>query len=155
MRREVKLLIAEDDEGHASLIQKNLKRAGISNPIIQFKDGQEVLDFFFNDEGGFDSDEELAYLLLLDLNMPKVDGEHVLKRIKADEELRKMSVIVITSNDDPREVEKCHHLGCSNYITKPVDYDSFVDAVKKLGLFLMIVEVPSIKRKKGENGGDN
>jgi len=76
--------------------------------------------------------------------MPKIDGVEVLRNIKKDKEFRKIPIIMLTTTDDPREVEHCHKLGCSNYITKPVDYEKFVDVIKKLGLFLMIVEVPDI-----------
>jgi CheY-like chemotaxis protein len=81
--------------------------------------------------------------------MPKVDGIEVLRQIKEEKELRKIPVIMVTTTDDPREVEHCHLLGCSNYITKPVDYDKFVNAIRQLGLFLMIVQVPAI------NGNSN
>lgn len=148
MRKEVKILIVEDDEGHVVLIRKNLQRAGITNPMIEFNNGREVLDFLFENKTNSKPEDSRAYLLLLDLHMPGISGEEVLQRLKADEELKKISVIIITNNNDPKEVEKCHQLGCSNYISKPVIYDRFVDAIKKLGLFLMIVEVPTIKPKK-------
>jgi len=144
MKKEVVILIAEDDEGHASLIRKNLKRAGVSNEIHHFKDGQEALDFLMGTNNGQHRKSGAAYLLLLDIRMPKVDGVEVLRQIKGDEELCKMPVIMITTTDDPREVENCHRLGCSNYIAKPIDYEKFVESIKQLGLFLMVVEVPSI-----------
>ena len=144
MKKEVVILIAEDDEGHASLIRKNLNRAGITNEIQHFKDGQEILDFLMGDNNGHHRKSGTAYLLLLDIRMPKVDGVEVLRQVKQDEELRKIPVIMITTTDDPREVEKCHKLGCSNYITKPIDYDKFVESIKQLGLFLMVVEIPAL-----------
>ena len=144
MRKEVIIVIAEDDEGHATLIQKNLKRAGISNNFLWLKDGQETLDFFFSRGERPHREERTPYLLLLDLRMPKVDGVDVIRELKRDDELRKIPIIVITTTDDPREVEHCHALGCSNYITKPVDYDRFVAAIRQLGLFLRVVEVPQI-----------
>lgn len=144
MKKEVSILIAEDDMGHAALIRKNILRAGITNAILHFKDGQELLDFLFKKEDAPHRTTEVSYLLLLDIRMPKVDGVEALKYIKKDKEFRKMPVIMLTTTDDPREVENCHKLGCSNYITKPVDYEKFVDVIKKLGLFLMVVEVPGI-----------
>lgn len=144
MKREVVILIAEDDEGHATLIKRNLKRAGISNEIMHFKDGAEVLDFLMGNNGGPHRQSNRAYLLLLDIRMPKVDGVEVLRRVKQHDELRKMPVIMITTTDDPREVENCHTLGCSNYITKPIDYEKFVESIRQLGLFLMVVEVPQL-----------
>jgi len=144
MKKEVIIIIAEDDVGHAFLIKKNLRRAGISNEILHFKDGQETLDFFLGRNEGTHRVIDAGYLLLLDIRMPKVDGVGVLRQIKQDEELRKMPVIMITTTDDPREVEHCHSLGCSNYITKPIDSNKFVEAIIQLGLFLMVVEVPKL-----------
>ncbi len=144
MKKEVSILIAEDDMGHAALIRRNLKRSGISNTVLHFKDGQEVLNFLFRSGAPPHRKKGESYLLLLDIRMPKVDGVEVLRRIKEDEELKKIPVIMITTTDDPREVEKCHRFGCSNYITKPVDYSKFVESIKKLGYFLMVVEIPTI-----------
>lgn len=150
MESKVNILIAEDDLGHATLIKKNLRRAGIRNKIVHFKDGQEILDFLFDRYKGPKAKSRQAYLLLLDIRMPKVDGVDVLKKIKSDPILKTMPVIMITTTDDPREIELCHRLGCSNYVTKPVDYDNFVEAIKKLGLFLLVVQIPEIG---GETAG--
>jgi CheY-like chemotaxis protein len=144
MEQEILILIAEDDEGHAALIKKNLKRAGILNQILHFKDGQEILDYLFKRGSGPHWQSGTPIVVLLDIRMPKVDGVEVLRQIKQDPELRKIPVIVVTTTDDPREVEKCHAIGCSNYVTKPVDYDKFVKAIRQLGLFLAVVQVPKI-----------
>jgi CheY-like chemotaxis protein len=141
MQKEIKILIAEDDEGHATLIKKNLNRSGIVNEITHFKDGQEILDFMTH-KNGKGLQKGISYLILLDIRMPKLDGIEVLRQIKSDELLKKIPVIMITTTDDPDEVEKCHQLGCNNYITKPIDYVKFVDVIRQLGLFLSIVEVP-------------
>jgi len=142
MKRDVNILIAEDDDGHAALIERNLKRAGLANPITRFRDGQELLDFLLGEGSEPHRNPDAAYLLLLDIRMPRLDGVEVLSRIKQDPELRKIPAIMITTTDDPREIEKCHEIGCSNYITKPIDYEAFVEAIRRLGLFLMVVEVP-------------
>ncbi|MBL7128113.1 MAG: response regulator [Ignavibacteria bacterium] len=147
MKNEVKIIIAEDDEGHATLIEKNLRRSGILNETIWFKDGQETLDYLFQKNKKVKRESGDSLLLLLDIRMPKLDGTEVLQRVKEDKELRKMPVIMITTTDDPREVEKCHDLGCSSYLTKPIDYDKFVEVIRKLGLFLLVVEVPTINGK--------
>ena len=144
MKKEVVIILAEDDEGHAALIKKNLKRTGISNPIIHFKNGQETLHFLLMKGEKPHIEPGKAYLLILDIRMPKVNGYDVLREIKQDNELRKMPVIILTTTDDAREVENCYKSGCSNYITKPVDYDKFVKAIKQLGLFLLVVEIPVI-----------
>lgn len=144
MNREVTILIAEDDEGHADLIRKNLARSGIANPIIRFKDGQEISDFLFCRGSGPRRESGKPYILLLDIRMPKMDGTEVLRQIKGDAELRKMPVVMVTTTDDPREVALCHALGCNSYITKPVEYDAFVNAIRQLGMFLLVVQVPEL-----------
>ncbi len=141
---EVHILVAEDDAGHARLIEKNLTRAGLSNPIIRFDNGQAVLDFLFRRGSGPKRGSDLAYLLLLDIRMPQIDGIEVLRQIKQDVELRKMPVIILTTTDDPREVERCHSIGCASYIVKPVDYTKFAKAIEGLGLYLSLVQVPEI-----------
>jgi CheY-like chemotaxis protein len=146
MTMEVTILIADDDAGHARLIEKNLGRAGLHNATRRFEDGQQVLDFFFGPSGPATHRPEAAYLLLLDIRMPKVDGVEVLRRLKGDHELRKIPVIMLTTTDDPREVDRCHSLGCNSYIVKPVDYEKFADAIKNLGLFISLVKVPEIEQ---------
>ena len=141
---EVVILIVEDDDGHALLTEKNLRRAGIRNEMLRFKDGQEILDFLFRNGAGRKRENQAPYLLLLDIRIPKIDGVEVLRQIKQDGELRKIPVIMLTTMDDPREVEACHQLGCSHYIVKPVEYDKFADVLRQLGLFLKIVQVPQI-----------
>ncbi len=144
MKKEMVILIAEDDKGHAALIQKNLRRSGINNDFIHFKDGEETLNFLFRKTEEPRMVSGTPYLLLLDINMPRVDGVEVLRQVKGDQELRKMPVIMLTTTDDPREVERCHSMGCNSYVAKPVDYDRFVEAIQQLGLFLMVVKVPGI-----------
>ena len=145
--REVAILIAEDDAGHALLIEKNLTRAGLHNKIERFDNGQAVLDFLFRRGSGPQRVLERPYLLLLDIRMPQVDGVEVLRQLKEDPELRKIPVLMLTTTDDPREVERCHAIGCASYIVKPVDYDKFAEAIKSLGLYISLVEVPEIKGK--------
>jgi len=152
MNQDVVILVAEDDEGHAGLIKRNLARAGVVNELLNFRDGQEILDFLFQRGDGPHRESGTAYVLLLDIRMPKVDGIQVLKQVKADPELRRLPVVMITTTDDPREVEHCHELGCSNYIAKPIDYERFVNAIRQLGLFLAVVQVPTINGEGKNNG---
>jgi CheY-like chemotaxis protein len=144
MKEEVVVLIVEDDDGHARLIEKNLRRASIKNEMLRFTDGQQILDFLFRRGEGRQREDCAPYLLLLDIRIPKIDGVEVLRQIKQDEELRKIPVIMLTTTDDPLEVDACHRLGCSHYIVKPVEYDKFSAALGQLGLFLKIVQVPQI-----------
>ena len=142
--REVTILIAEDDDGHAELITRNLQRAGLLNRTVCFRDGQEALDYLFGSDGNPGGSASGTMLLLLDIRMPRVDGIEVLRRIKESQRLRRMPVIVITTADDPDDIKRCHDLGCNSYIAKPVQYDKFVEAINTLGLFLMVVEVPHL-----------
>lgn len=144
MRSEVIILVADDDVGHLRLIEKNLQRAGLNNPVEIFSDGQAVLDFLKGRDPARRLEPDRAYLLLLDIRMPKVDGIDVLREIKADAELKRMPVCMLSTTDDPREVDRCHEIGCSNYIVKPVDYEKFASAIRQLGLFISLVKVPEI-----------
>ena len=144
MTQEVVIIIAEDDAGHARLIEKNLGRVGLHNPIQRFENGQDVLDFLFRRGPGLHRKSDTAYLLLLDIRMPKVDGVETLRQIKEDPSLRRLPVIMLTTTDDPREIERCHLLGCNSYIVKPVDFDKFAEAIAQLGMFVSLVKVPEI-----------
>jgi CheY-like chemotaxis protein len=139
------ILIADDDDGHAFLVEDNLRRGGVNATFLRFSDGQEVLDFLFGrvQTPAFQPDH--AYLLLLDIRMPKVDGISVLQQIKGDERLRKLPVIMLTTTDDPREIDRCHALGCNVYVHKPVSFDSFTHAITELGKFVSLVKVPHLK----------
>jgi CheY-like chemotaxis protein len=139
------ILLAEDDDGHAQLIQRNLKRAGVVNEIVRTRDGQEALDYI-RSQGAFANRAPGApVLLLLDIKMPRVDGVGVLTALKADPKTAQIPVIMLTTTDDPREVVRCYQLGCSVYITKPVQYQDFVEALTRLGMFLEIIKVPHAK----------
>ena len=141
MNNEVTILIADDDDGHAALIGKNLRRAGLRNPTERFADGQEALDFLFSDH----LLPPYHYVLLLDIRMPKVDGIEVLRRIRESPRLRRLPVIILTTTDDPREVDRCHELGCSSYVVKPVESEAFMNAIRQLGLFLSVTAVPHLE----------
>jgi CheY-like chemotaxis protein len=135
----VMIILAEDDDGHATLVERNLRRAGLDNGFVRLRDGQEALDYLIAPEV-----RELdSCVLLLDIKMPRVDGIEVLRRLKSDPRTALLPVVMLTTTDDPREVERCYQLGCNVYITKPVEYEQFVDAVKRLGFFLQVVKLPS------------
>lgn len=134
------IVMVEDDEGHARLIEKNLRRAGIGNPIVHFDDGNKVIAAFFGENHEYHQDKTL---ILLDLNLPGVDGYEVLKRLKSEEKTHAIPIIVLTTTDNPKEIDRCYALGCNVYITKPVEYDNFSEAIRKLGLMLAVVKVPS------------
>jgi CheY-like chemotaxis protein len=112
------------------------------NEVIHISDGQQAIDYLFNEGEYAESKPPLPLLVLLDLNMPVLDGYQVLERMKKNERTKRIPVIVLTTTDDHREVSRCYDLGCNVYLTKPVDYVQFSDAIRKVGLFLTIVTVP-------------
>jgi CheY-like chemotaxis protein len=134
------LVMIEDDEGHAILIKRNLQRAGISNKIIHLPDGAKAMDYFFGKDNHLLPHDKM--LILLDLNLPEIDGYEILRRLKNGEHTRAIPIIVLTTTDNPKEIDRCYELGCNVYITKPVAYDHFADAIQKLGLMLAVVKVP-------------
>jgi CheY-like chemotaxis protein len=131
------IVLAEDDPGHARLIEKNL-RSILANKIVRFANGQEALDYLRGEE-----QESRQHVLLLDLNMPVMDGYQVLEQLKADPRTALMPVIVLTSADDPREIQRCYDLGCNAYVVKSGDFEAFTEAIRGLGLFLTVAQMPS------------
>ena len=139
----VTIVMIEDDPGHARLIEKNVRRAGVSNPILPFESGTAALEYLLGPDGRGDaSAPHRALLLLLDLNLPDMSGAEILRRIKANEHLKRVPVVVLTTTDDKVEIQRCYDLGCNVYITKPVDYDVFATAIRQLGLFFSVIQVP-------------
>ena len=135
------IVMIEDDEGHARRIEKNIRRAGILNDIRHFTDGTTALDFLFNAADG--PAKSGPAMILLDLNLPDMSGTDILARIKAEgSPLKRTPVVVLTTTDDKVEIERCYDLGCNVYITKPVNYESFAQAIRQLGLFLSVIQVP-------------
>jgi CheY-like chemotaxis protein len=139
--KEVVILIAEDDDGHAELIIDGFRELGLANEIIRFEDGQEIWNFLMSKHIEQRESERKNYLILLDINMPRMDGVEVLRRIKLSPGLQDMLVMMLTTTDDPREIERCYQYGCNVYITKPIDFMSFTDTLKRLGLFLQIIKL--------------
>jgi DNA-binding response OmpR family regulator len=138
----VQIVMIEDDEGHARLIERNIRRAGVNNEILPFTNGTAALDFLLGADGsGLDSSDR-AMLILLDLNLPDMSGVDILAKVKANAHTKRSPVIVLTTTDDQREIQRCYDLGANVYITKPVNYESFANAIRQLGLFLMVMQVP-------------
>ena len=138
--KELIILIAEDDDGHAELIMEGLTDSGVCNNMLRFGNGEEIWHFL-SGTGDRVMDKNKSYLLLLDIKMPKMDGVEVLKRLKSNEVLKEIPVIMLTTTDDPREVEACYKIGCNMYITKPVDFLKFTETLKRLGLFIQVIKI--------------
>ncbi len=143
MQKTDKLIVlAEDDDGHARLMEKNLRRAGLTTKIVRCKNGRDALELIQNRAAEASLDIKNT-ILLLDLNMPIMDGKQVLKELKAREKTRNIPVVVLTTTDDSREVNRCYELGCNVYISKPVDYEEFSKAIVNLGMFLSVLTLPN------------
>lgn len=145
MKKEFSILIAEDDQGHFRLIKRHLNRFGFKSNIYHFADGAALLDFLYNRRGGAGKKAGVNYLLLLDIRMPKVDGIEVLRQIKQDDNLWNLPVIMLTSSNDTKEITQCVALGCSEYIIKPLKYDSFEDTMQRVvdSLIYSMVDISS------------
>jgi CheY-like chemotaxis protein len=136
----VTIVMIEDDEGHARLIEKNLRRAGVFNEVVHCVSGTAALNYLFEARAVNPN----PLLILLDLNLPDMTGLDILGKLKADEQLKRAPVIVLTTTDDQREIQRCYDLGCSVYITKPVNYETFSQAIRQLGLFLSVIQLPKV-----------
>lgn len=131
----VSIVLVEDDPGHARLIEKNIRRAGVNNEILHFENGTAAL-------AHLTTMGKAPMLVLLDLNLPDMSGTQILEQLKSDSDTKHVPVIVLTTTDDKAEIQKCYDLGCNVYITKPVDYDAFATAIRQLGMFLSVMKVP-------------
>jgi CheY-like chemotaxis protein len=136
-----KIVMVEDDHGQAKLIEKNIRRANISNEIVHFDHGQPALDYLFSDEVRANG----PMMILLDLNLPDMSGTDILAEVKKDDRLKRAPVVVLTTTDDKTEIQRCYDLGCNVYITKPVDHESFAGAIRQLGLFLSVMQASDIE----------
>ena len=139
MRKELVILIAEDDKGHFILTKNYLKRMGIRNQIIRLADGQETLDFLQKNGPMKHSHRNRQYVLLLDIRMPKVDGIEILEQIKKSAGLMNVPVVMLTTSENPHHIQRCYSLGCHSYIVKPVKYSSYLEAMRQVGLYPSMV----------------
>lgn len=137
--RPVRILMAEDDPGHATLVRRGLIRAGVRNDVVAVTDGQQALDYVFARGAFAGRPPGTDLLVLLDINLPLIGGVDVLRQMKADPATASIPVIMLTTTDDPRDVARCYDLGCSVYIVKPLQQEAFTEAMRRLGLVLDII----------------
>lgn len=142
MTNPVTIIMIEDDEGHARLIERNIRRSGVNNEIIPFTNGTDAISHLFGSDGTGLAHKGKALLILLDLNLPDMTGIDILRRVKENQYLKSAPVVVLTTTDDAHEIKRCYELGCNVYITKPVNYESFANAIRQLGLFFSVIQVP-------------
>jgi DNA-binding response OmpR family regulator len=142
MSQPVTIIMIEDDEGHARLIERNIRRSGINNEIVPFTNGTAAVNYLFGRDGTGNDHKGRALLILLDLNLPDMTGIDILRRVRENRYLKTAPVVVLTTTDDSQEIKRCYDMGCNVYITKPVNYDSFANAIRQLGLFFSVIQVP-------------
>lgn len=139
----VTIVMIEDDEGHARLIERNIRRAGVTNEIMPFANGTDALNYLMGTDGTGASNARRALLVLLDLNLPDMSGVDILANLKSNNHLKRFPVVILTTTDDEREIQRCYDLGANVYITKPVNYEGFANAIRQLGLFVSVMQVPT------------
>jgi CheY-like chemotaxis protein len=138
------ILLVEDNPDDVELALHALKRNNILNPIVVARDGQEALDYLFYGGKYADSKHEVPALILLDLKLPKVDGIEVLRKIKEENSLKKVPVVILTSSKEEKDLVESYDLGVNSYIRKPVDFDQFVETVRYIGYYwLLLNESPT------------
>ena len=149
MKQPVTLIMIEDDPGHARLLEKNIRRAGVTCELLHFADGTSALNKLFS------ADDPIRgpLLILLDLNLPDMSGLEILAQLKADESMRRAPVVILTTTDDQAEVQRCYDLGASVYVTKPVIYEDFATAIRQLGLFVSIIQIPDLEPRATSGTG--
>ena len=137
------IILAEDNSGDAELAIRALRRNNIVNRILHLKDGEEVLDYVFG-SGSYEgrNTSELPKVILLDLKMPKVDGLEVLKRIKSDEKMKAIPIVMLTSSKEDNDISEGYKLGVNSYIVKPVEFENFSKAVSDVGLYWLLLNQP-------------
>ena len=126
------ILIVEDSDDDFEVTELAFRESKLANRIVRCDEGQQALDYLHKKGNYSDSEDALPGIILLDLNMPGMDGRRVLEKIKSDPNLREIPVIVLTTSNDERDIEDCYRTGANTYIQKPVDLDRFVDAIKRL-----------------------
>jgi CheY-like chemotaxis protein len=142
MTTPVTIVMIEDDDGHARLIERNIRRSGVNNEIVPFTDGTSAMNYLFGKDGSGLERKGQALLILLDLNLPDMSGIEILRQVKENKYLKCAPVVVLTTTDDSHEIKRCYEFGCNVYITKPVNYESFANAIRQLGLFFSVIQVP-------------
>jgi len=140
-QHRVDVLLVEDSDFDAELTIRELKKHNMSNNLYHAKDGEEALEFIFS-RGKFAGQEDLMQrpkIILLDIQMPKVNGIEVLEKLKEDARTRIIPVVILTSSKEDPDIQKCYALGANSYIVKPVNFESFAAAIKNLGFYWILL----------------
>ena len=138
------ILLVEDNSNDEELTLRALKKSQILNLVVVVRDGVEALDYLFtHGELANSPSSEIPQVILLDLKLPKIDGLEVLRAIRADDRTKLLPVVVLTSSLEDQDLIKSYGLGANSYVRKPVDFVQFVDAVKQLGLYWLVINQPA------------
>lgn len=142
-QNKVDLLLVEDNVNDAELTIRHLKKNNMANNLFHVKDGEEALEFIFS-TGRFAGQGSLMQpkIVLLDIQMPKVNGIEVLQKIKEDPRTRSIPVVILTSSKEDPDIQRCYALGANSYIVKPVNFESFAEAIKNLGFYWILLNQP-------------
>lgn len=140
MQDVVEILLVEDSDEDSELIVRGLRKNGLANEVKRAVDGQEALDYIFG-RGAYDGRVVSAQprFILLDLNLPKIQGIEVLRALKSDERTKHVPVVVLTSSKDYPDLNECYKLGVNSYIVKPIEFDKFIQTVSDLGLYWLLL----------------
>ncbi len=149
MNKLKRILLVEDDEKDITLTMAAFKQNNLINEVVVLNDGEQALDYLYYKNDFAFREKGNPAVILLDIKMPKVDGLEVLKKIKTDQELKKIPVVMLTSSREENDLITSYNLGVNSYVVKPVDFNGFINAVKSLGLFWAVInETPpgSVRR---------
>jgi two-component system response regulator len=134
------ILLVEDNPDDEALTLRALKKNKVANGVVVARDGTEAVDFLFGTGAHAGRNvAELPQIVLLDLNLPKLDGFEVLRRIRADDRTRLLPVVILTSSKEERDVVQSYRDGCNSYVRKPVNFDEFIEAARQLGLYWLLL----------------
>ncbi|MBI3220094.1 MAG: response regulator [Bacteroidetes bacterium] len=139
---DVEILLIEDNHADAELTIRALNKKNLTNQIVRLENGAEALDYLFGEGSYHGKSNALPKIILLDLNMPKVGGLEVLKRIKSEEKTKKIPVVILTSSKEDPDIATCYALGANSFIVKPVEFDKFVKSVEDIGFYWLLLNEP-------------
>lgn len=137
------ILLVEDNPDDELLTVRALRKNKILNEVVVARDGVEALDYLLSTSAHVeDNGAQRPQLVLLDLKLPKVDGLEVLRRIRADERMYTLPVVILTSSKEQQDIVESYRLGCNSYVRKPVDFEEFIRAARQLGLYWLLLNEP-------------
>jgi CheY-like chemotaxis protein len=143
----IDILLVEDNQNDAELTLRELKRNHLANNMFHVKDGEEAIDFIFA-QNQYEQQREISRVpkvILLDINMPKVNGIEVLEKLKSDDRTKDIPVVILTSSQETPDIQKCYKLGANSYIAKPVNFEAFTHAIKNIGFYWLLLNQPPTK----------